>query len=90
MPHAWWPAGWAEKFQDPVCELLYAVYGHPKAGDLCADQLSAILKELGFELVGNLPSLFHKLTPKGPILIDVYVDDFIMSGKFSVCRYFCL
>ena len=52
----------------------------PKGRGPLGGPLSAILKEDGFQLVENWPSLFYKRTPKGPILIDVYVDDLIMYG----------
>ena len=45
LPREWWPASWASMHR-PVCRLDKALYGHPKAGDLWADRLSAILKDL--------------------------------------------
>ena len=77
LPREWWPAKW-QGMRRPVCCLDKALYGHPKAGDLWADRLSTVLGEDGFEKVENWQSLFHKSTPKGPIIIDVYVDDLVM------------
>ena len=33
LPKRWWPEHW-KRFKQPVCRLDYALYGHPKAGDI--------------------------------------------------------
>ena len=66
-----------------MCRLRKALYGHPRAGDLWADKLGAVLKAQGFETVNNWPSLYCKLTPLGLVIIDVYVDDLVMYGSKS-------
>ena len=35
LPKKWWPDHW-KGFKDPVCQLDFALYGHPKAGDIWA------------------------------------------------------
>ena len=77
----------------PLCHFLQAlalsavslgveldIDHEPGHSNLWADGLSSILKEEGFELVENWSSLYAKSTPKGPIIIDVYVADLIMYG----------
>ena len=54
-----------------------------KAGDLWADRLGVVLKARGFETVDNWPSFNYKDTPKGLVIIDVYVDDLVMYGSKS-------
>ena len=39
LPRAWWPKSFHDKgLVDPVCELLLALYGHPRAGDMWHDK----------------------------------------------------
>ena len=85
MPREWWPALW-QGMQRPVCRLDKALYGHHKAGDLWADRLFEVLKELSFEKVENLLSLYCKQTDDGPVVVDVYVDDLIMYGPKGTLR----
>eukprot|EP00972_Heterocapsa_arctica_P050349 7402221-Heterocapsa_arctica.AAC.1 len=58
LPKAWWPPEWASKYTDPVCRLLRALYGHPRAGDFWQDKIAAELSELKFETVEGWPSVY--------------------------------
>ena len=63
-----------------VCRLRKAHYGHPRAGDLWAGKLSAVLKSHQFEAVENWPSCFIRYGEHGLIVFDIYVDDLMMYG----------
>ena len=41
---------------------------------------------MGFETVKNWPSLYCKETDKGPMVIDVYVDDLVTYGLSSLLQ----
>ena len=84
LPRAWWPSGWEGQFDDPVCELLYALYGHPKAGDMWHDKLDAILMGHAFSKIEGWPCIYYKFVQRGQteelILIVAYVDDLLLFG----------
>ena len=82
LPKAWWPPHWSGKFRDPVCKLLRALYGHPRAGDIWGEKLEAELLRLGFRRVDGWPSVFIKESPDSVsnIVFIVYVDDLVMVG----------
>ena len=85
MPKKWWPPSWHKKgFRNPVCRLLYALYGHPKAGDCWGSHLSAILRRYGLQAIEGWPGVYYKsLVQHGKrksVLIVTYVDDLIMIG----------
>jgi len=48
FPKAWWRASW-QGMKRPVCKLLQALYGHPRAKDLLHANLDPILSNLGSE-----------------------------------------
>ena len=83
LPRAWWPKSW-ESFKDPVCPLIYALYGHPTAGDCWGVHLSKILRRYGLQTIEGWPGLYYKtLVIKGKptvIIVVTYVDDLIMIG----------
>ena len=82
LPKAWWPAHW-QKYKRPVCKLLRALYGHPRAGDLWHAKLDMILIKLGFVKDEAWPSVYvlRKETGKDSMaMIVVYVDDLIIAG----------
>ena len=84
LPRAWWPDGWTDQFHDPVCELLYALYGHPKAGDMWHDKLDALLLARGCSKIEGWPSIYYKFVQRAQaeelILIVAYVDDLLLFG----------
>ena len=76
--------------EQPVCRLIYAIYGHPESGDCWSVHLSTILKKLGFKTVEGWPGLFFKpILVKGSrklSMVLTYVDDLILSGMDLVPR----
>ena len=59
LPKKWWPAHWHGKYTNPVCRLDFALYGHPKAGDIWGDRLETVLvDERGFEAIEGHPQVF--------------------------------
>ena len=85
LPREWWPDDWRDKYTDPVCELILALYGHPKAGDCWHDKLDDILvKHKGFRKIEGWPSVYYKVYQDGSerevVVFVVYVDDLIMVG----------
>ena len=61
LPKKWRPEHWHGKFKNPVCRLDYALYGHPKAGDIWGDRLEEVLvDERGFTCVEGWPSVYVK------------------------------
>ena len=66
------------KFKDPVCILVYSLYGHPRAGQFWEKHAEAKLKSVGYVSVPNWPSVFFN--PQTKLMLVVYVDDFLMSG----------
>ena len=51
--------------------------------ELSPDLFFSVLREQGFQRLGNLLSLYANQTGDGPIVTDVYVDDLIMYGPKS-------
>ena len=86
LPREQWPQAWIDAgFEDPVCPLILALYGHPDAGTFCERHCEAKLIEVGFIRVPEWPSVFYH--PKYKLFLVVYVDDFKMSGpseSFSI------
>ena len=58
LPKAWWPAHWAGKYEDPLCKLLRALYGHPEAGNDWAEKLCSELQRVGFSEVDGWSSVY--------------------------------
>jgi len=78
LPKSRQPASWAG-IKDPVCPLIYNLYGHPLAGLLWDKGSQEKILRAGFEKVKGWESLYvHK--PK-QLFLGVYVDDFHMAGK---------
>ena len=79
LPRNRWPKEWSG-YEDPVCPLRLALYGHPDSGGIweryCAEQLESI----GFTAV--LPDIWHSVFYHAELdlLLVVYVDDFKMAG----------
>ena len=59
LPRAWWPKSWIDKgFLSPVCRLIFALYGHPLAGDYWGKHLATILKKFGLSSLDGWPGLY--------------------------------
>ena len=71
------PKSW-DKYENPVCRLVYSLYGHPRAGQFWEKHCETKLKSVGFVPVPNWPSCFF--CHKTKCLLIVYVDDFHLSG----------
>ena len=80
LPKKWWPAHWHD-IDDPVCELILALYGHPRAGECWYERISGVLFAHGFWCIPEWPCVFvHNEDPKNIIVFILYVDDLIMLG----------
>ena len=79
LPKGQWLQAWIDAgYEDPVCPLILALYGHPDAGTFWERHCEAKLIEVGFIRVPEWPSVFYH--PKHKLFLVVYVDDFKMSG----------
>ena len=79
IPKDQWPQAWVDAgYDDPVCPLILALYGHPDAGTFWEKHCEARLIEVGFIRVPEWPSVFYH--PKYKLFLVVYVDDFKMGG----------
>jgi hypothetical protein len=80
MPRKWWPKSWLS-FKHPVTELLRALYGHPKSGDIWGDKLHIIFIEMGMDQVEGWPGVYILGCGTSDIIVvGVYVDDLLMLG----------
>ena len=77
LPRDQWPPEW-EHMADPVVPLLLALYGHPDSGGYWEAHCEEHLVKVGFRPVENWRSTFWH--PKMKLLLNVYVDDFKLSG----------
>ena len=85
LPKAWWPKKWLDKgMVDPVCELLLALYGHPRAGDMWHDKIRAVLIRNGFAPEQGWPSVYCRSLKVDNVdcclCFVLYVDDLVMLG----------
>ena len=78
IPKELWEDDWHQRFKQPVCLLVKALYGHPESGSHWERHLTEIIKEMGGEAVPEHPSSFF--IPASGLLLTVYVDDFLLSG----------
>lgn len=84
LPKAWWPPSWfypdgTPKYNDPVCRLVKALYGHPLAGLYWEKHVQKHLIDLGFVQVPSWECLY--VHQKKQLFLSIYVDDFCMAGK---------
>ena len=79
LPRPWWPRWWHGKFQDPVCRLIKALYGHPESGAIWQVHLDVRLKALGWQMIRELPSAYRHLNREA--MLVVYVDDLLIVCK---------
>ena len=77
MPKWQQPDSWA-KFEDPVCILRLALYGHPLAGVFWERKCRTALESVGFTPIQGWESVWRH-TELG-LVLSVYVDDFKMAG----------
>jgi len=83
LPRSWWPQSWFEdedrqvpRFRKPAVPLVYALPGHPKAGNIWEGHVEGILVgKNSWRKVEFWRSVF--LHPDGSIII-LYVDDFVL------------
>ncbi len=76
MPKCWWPKSWHIRFNEPVCPLDYALYGHPADGGCGADRFAEVLLMLGFNKAEGWMAVHIHDGPNGNTKIFiVYVDD---------------
>ena len=84
LPKGWWPKAWfgpsgEPLYQDPVCPLQRALYGHPEAGALWEKHLGAVLTSLGWVKVPSHPGTWtHSETSA---VLAVYVDDLLLVAS---------
>ena len=85
LPKKWWPAHWHD-IDDPVCELILALYGHPRAGECWYERISGVLFAHGFWCIPEWPCVFiNNEDPKNIVVFTLYVDDLIMLGRKHMC-----
>ena len=80
LPKAWQPEAWSP-FKDPVCRLVKALYGHPRAGEFWHHRFQAELITLEFKTIDGWPSMYvPELINNDRVIICVYVDDLVILG----------
>ena len=79
LPRNRWPKEW-EGFEDPVCPLMLALYGHPDSGGIWENHCASQLEGNGWVQV--LPEIWQSIFyhPDLELLLVIYVDDFKMAG----------
>ena len=79
LPRNRWPKEWSG-YEDPVCPLRLALYGHPDSGGIWERYCTEQLESVGFTAV--LPDIWHSVFYHAELdlLLVVYVDDFKMAG----------
>ena len=79
LPRNRWPKEW-EKFKDPVCPLMLALYGHPDSGGIWEKHCTKQLASVGWKSV--LPEIWQSIYYHAELdlLLVIYVDDFKMAG----------
>ena len=79
LPRSRWPKEW-EGFEDPVCPLMLALYGHPDSGGIWENHCASQLEGNGWVQV--LPEIWQRIFyhPDLELLLVIYVDDFKMAG----------
>ena len=79
LPRNRWPKEW-EGFEDPVCPLMLALYGHPDSGGIWENHCASQLEGNGWVQV--LPEIWQSIFyhPDLELLLVIYVGDFKMAG----------
>ena len=79
LPRDQWPQAWHDAgYEDPVCQLRLALYGHPDSGMEWERHANEHCVSVGFEPVENWPSCYWH--PQLELFLVIYVDDFKLSG----------
>jgi hypothetical protein len=78
IPPQYWPDEWKGVYNDPVCPLILALYGHPDAGGYWEKHCEKHLRAVGFKSIPHWRSCYWHA--KWQLLLVVYVDDFKMAG----------
>ena len=79
LPKEAWPDWWHDlPYDDPVCELRLALYGHPDSGGFWEKHCDDILVDIGFEKIDSWGSCYFH--PVHRTFLIVHVDDFKMAG----------
>jgi hypothetical protein len=79
LPKEAWPDWWHDlPYDDPVCELRLALYGHPDSGGFWEKHCDDFLTAVGFEKIDSWGSCYFH--PRHKTFLIVYVDDFKMAG----------
>ena len=83
MPEEEWPDEWKGAngewmYEDPVCILVKALYGHPDAGGDWEEHCGACVARSGFRAIPDWRSCYYH--PEHKLVLAVYVDDFKLSG----------
>ena len=83
-----WPKEW-EKYDDPVCPLILALYGHPDSGGVWEKRCAKQLESVGWKEV--LPEIWQSIYYHGKVdlLVVIYVDDFKMAGPKDKMKKGC-
>jgi hypothetical protein len=85
LPKEAWPDWWHDlPYDDPVCELRLALYGHPDSGGFWEKHCDDILVDIGFEKIDSWGSCYFH--PVHRTFLIVYVDDFKMAGPVESLR----
>ena len=77
LPRDQWPKAW-KGYNNPVCRLRLALYGHPLSGAFWEKHCDERLRKVGFERVPEWESCYVHRNLK--LVLLVYVDDFKMAG----------
>ena len=81
LPKDQWPDAWHKlPYDDPVCPLIYALYGHPDSGGYWEQHCDEHVKSVGFRPLhseGWSSCYWHA---RLRCFLVVYVDDFKMAG----------
>jgi uncharacterized protein (DUF924 family) len=79
LPKEAWPDWWHDlPYDDPVCELRLALYGHPDSGGFWEKHCDDFLTAVGFEKIDSWGSCYFH--PIHKTFLIVYVDDFKRAG----------
>eukprot|EP00971_Amphidinium_carterae_P116855 2314279-Amphidinium_carterae.1 len=87
LPKSWWPPSWFDRegkplYEQPVVLLEKALYGHPEAGALWEQALSAHLVKRGWKKVDAVAGVWTRPIPgaRDCATMVVYVDDLLVSA----------
>ena len=91
VPYELWLESWKTKYPKEtklVVRLLRSLYGHPLAGKLWQEFLSAKLRQLGGIESELCPSNWVFQRRGHTLLLNIYVDDLTLSGRSHLHKEF--